>query len=202
MEVVLIDKSGKEKGKVSFPSVLRASPQEGLLHFMVRYQQARKRAGTHQVKDRGEVSGTTRKAFKQKGTGSARRGSNRVSQFRGGGKVFGARSRSHAIGMPKKMRTLALKMALSLKAKDKNFVVVEDAVVSLKTVSSLKAELRAFSPAMYIVHGHSHRDFTALRNLHKVDLVPAVGANVYGILKRSWLVVTRSALKELEERLQ
>lgn len=176
-----------------------------ILHRMVRYQLAKRRAGTHKVKTIGEVSGTTRKPFRQKGTGSARQGSRRATQFRGGGITFGPVVRSHGHDLPKKVRRLALKTALSSKQADGKLVVLDEAKMADPKTRALADKLgKLVSGSVLIIDGTElDGNFVrAARNIPLVDVLTQQGANVYDILKRDTLVLTRAAVKSLQERLK
>jgi large subunit ribosomal protein L4 len=176
-----------------------------ILARMVNWQLAKRRAGTHKTKGLGEVSGTTKKPYKQKGTGRARQGSLRAPQFRGGGVVFGPVVRSHAHELPKKVRKLALKTALSSKLTDGKLVVIDEAKLAdgkTKTLSAKFAKL-GWSSALIIDGPEVDIAFArAARNLPNVDVLPQQGANDYDILRRDTLVLTREAVKHLEARLK
>ena len=175
-----------------------------LLARMVNWQLAKRRAGTHKVKGRGEVQGSTRKLYKQKGTGNARAGNIRVPQRRGGGRAHGPVVRDHAHELPKKFRVLALKTALSAKAADGRLFVLEEAKLQEAKTKQLKAKLDklGWSSVLVIDAGAGDEGFRrAARNLPLVDVLPQQGANVYDILRRDTLVLTRAAVAELEARL-
>jgi large subunit ribosomal protein L4 len=176
-----------------------------ILARMVNWQLAKRRAGTHKTKDLGEVSGTTKKPYKQKGTGRARQGSLRAPQFRGGGIVFGPVVRSHAHDLPKKVRKLALKTALSSKVSDGKLVVIDEAKIAdgkTKTLAG-KFEKLGWSSVLIIDGPEVDTAFArAARNLPNTDVLPQQGANVYDILRRDTLVLTRAAVQHLEARLK
>ncbi len=176
-----------------------------ILHRMVRYQLAKRRAGTHKTKGIGEVSGTTRKPFRQKGTGSARQGSRRATQFRGGGVTFGPVVRSHGHDLPKKVRRLALKTALSSKQADGKLVVLDEAKLAEPKTRTLADKLGKLGlGSMLIIDGTvlDGNFVRAARNIPLVDVLPQQGANVYDILRRDTLVLTRAAVEGLQERLK
>jgi large subunit ribosomal protein L4 len=178
-------------------------PREDLIHRMVRYQLAKRRAGTHAVKNRAEIARTGKKMYKQKGTGSARHGSARVPQFRGGGRAFGPVVRSHAHDLPKKVRALALKHALSAKAKDGAIVVWDAANASEPKTAALKANFAriGLKNALIIDGAEVQANFAlAARNIPQIDVLPIQGINVYDILRREKLVLTRAAIDALEAR--
>jgi large subunit ribosomal protein L4 len=178
-------------------------PRSDILHRMVRYQQLKRMAGTHHAKDRSEVIVTGKKMYKQKGTGGARHGDKSVPQWRGGGKAFGPRPRSHAIGLPKKVRALALRHALSSKAKSGELVVLDKAEASDGKTKGLKAAFQKLelSNALIIDGAELEPGFArAARNIPNIDVLPAQGINVYDILRRRNLVLTKAAVAALEAR--
>ncbi|HRK18796.1 MAG TPA: 50S ribosomal protein L4 [Hyphomicrobiaceae bacterium] len=178
-------------------------PRQDLLHRMVRYQQLKRMAGTHASQDRSEVAVTGKKMYKQKGTGGARHGDKSAPQFRGGGKAFGPKPRSHAIAMPKKVRALALKHALSAKAKAGEIVVLEQASApSGKTKDLLASFSKLGLKSALFIDGRELEDgfARAARNIPHIDVLPIQGINVYDILRREKLVLTKAAVAALEER--
>lgn len=175
-----------------------------ILGRMVNWQMAKRRAGTHKTKERGEVSGTTAKPFRQKGTGRARQGSIRSPLHRGGGIVFGPKPRDYAFALPKKVRRLALKTALSAKQADGKLVVVDEVRLETPKTKALAERLAGFGwPSALIVGGASvDENFSrAAANLPAIDVLPQQGINVYDILRRDFLVLTTDAVRHLEERL-
>jgi large subunit ribosomal protein L4 len=178
-------------------------PRNDLLHRMVRYQQLKRMAGTHHAQDRSEVTVTGKKMYKQKGTGSARHGDKSVPQWRGGGKAFGPKPRSHAIEMPKKVRALALRHALSTKAKAGELVVLDKATSSDGKTKALKDQFAKLElgNALIIDGADLEPKFAqAARNIPNIDLLPVQGINVYDILRRRKLVLTKAAVEALEAR--
>lgn len=178
-------------------------PRSDILHRMVSYQLAKRRAGSASTKDRSEIIATTAKMYRQKGTGRARHGSRKPTIFRGGGKSFGPKPRSHAFGLPKKVRALALKHALSSKAKADALVVLESCDVKDAKTKALKANFEKLGwRSALIVDGAEVQDGFALaaRNIPLVDVLPVQGINVYDILRHDTLVLTKSALEALEAR--
>src|SRR5262245_38653114 len=177
-------------------AIFGLEPRNDLIHRMVRYQQLKRMAGTHHVQDRSEVTTTGKKMYRQKGTGGARHGDKAVPQFRGGGKAFGPKPRSHAIELPKKVRALALRHALSAKAKAGE-VLVLDKASGLKQAFQ-KLEL---TNALIIDGAELEVSFArAARNIPNIDVLPVQGINVYDILRRKRLVLTKAALEALEAR--
>jgi large subunit ribosomal protein L4 len=182
-------------------------PRQDILQRCVVWQLSRRQAGTHKVKGRSEINRTGKKIYRQKGTGGARHGSARANLFRGGGRSHGPVVRSHAIDLPKKVRALALRHALSSKAKDGGIVVIEDANFKggkdgLKT-KGLKEQFGklGFADVLIIDGAEVSEDFArAARNLPRVDVLPVQGINVYDIMRRSKLVLTRAAIDAIEAR--
>ena len=178
-------------------------PRADLIARMVRYQLAKRRAGTHQTLGRGDIWRTGKKLYKQKGTGSARHGSARVPQFRGGGRAFGPVVRSHAHDLPKKLRALALKHALSAKAQDGAIIVWPEARAGDAKTKSLKASFAKLGLTNALIIDGSEPDSNfrlAARNIPQIDVLPVQGINVYDILRREKLVLTKAALDALEAR--
>jgi large subunit ribosomal protein L4 len=184
-------------------AIFGLEPRQDLLQRMVRYQLLKRMAGTHHVQDRSEVNVTGKKMYKQKGTGSARHGDKSVPQWRGGGKVFGPKPRSHAVDMPKKVRALALRHALSAKAKAGEILVLERAEASDGKTKDLRQRLEklALSNALIIDGAELEPGFArAARNIPNIDVLPVQGINVYDILRRKNLVLTKAAIEALEAR--
>ncbi len=174
-----------------------------IIHRMIRYQLAKKRSGNHKTKGISEISGTTRKPFKQKGTGSARQGSRRSPQMRGGAVIFGPQVRSHAHKLPKRIRSLALKMALSDKLKEGKLKVISDFKISKPKTSYLTSKLAKLEidSALFIDGKDVEKNFeNALRNIPKTDFLPISGLNVYDIIRRNFLVISEKALSGINER--
>ncbi len=177
-------------------------PRPDLLHRMVRYQLLKRMAGTHHSQDRSEVNVTGKKMYRQKGTGGARHGDKSVPQWRGGGKAFGPKPRSHAIELPKKVRALALRHALSAKAKAGQLIVL-DAAKSIGKTGALRAQFKKLSldNALIIDGAELEINFArAARNLPNIDVLPVQGINVYDILRRKKLVLTKAAIAALDVR--
>jgi large subunit ribosomal protein L4 len=184
-------------------AIFGLEPREDLIARMVRYQLAKRRAGTHAVKNRADIARTGKKMYKQKGTGSARHGSGRVPQFRGGGRAFGPVVRSHAHDLPKKVRALALRHALSAKAKDGSIIVLEAANADAPKTAALKANFAkiGLTNALIIDGAELNANFAlAARNIPQIDVLPIQGINVYDILRREKLVLTKAAIDALEAR--
>jgi large subunit ribosomal protein L4 len=196
----------KSAGEIELDAAVFGLPvRKDILARMVNYQLAKRRQGTHKVKTRGEVQGSTRKLFRQKGTGRARAGNIRVPHRRGGGVAFGPHPRDHAIELPKKVRRLALKTALSSKVADGKLVVLEAAKLESGKTRDLAARLKDLGWASTLVIDGREVDgmfARAARNIPGFDVLPEQGANVYDILRRDTLVLTRDALQALEARLK
>ena len=178
-------------------------PRPDLLHRMVRYQLLKRMAGTHHAQDRSEVRVTGKKMYKQKGTGQARHGDKSVPQWRGGGKAHGPKPRSHAIDLTKKFRALALRHALSAKAKAGELIVIDAAVSNEAKTAHLKGQFEklAWTNALIIDGTELHDGFArAARNIPNIDVLPVQGINVYDILRRKKLVLTKAAIVALEAR--
>jgi large subunit ribosomal protein L4 len=204
MQLKVTTLDGKAGGSVTLPDEIFAlEPRVDILQRMVRYQLSKRQAGTHKTKTRGEINLTGKKMYKQKGTGKARHGPHSAPQFRGGGKAFGPVVRSHAHDLPKKVRALALKHALSDKARGEKLVVLADTKVADAKTKSLAAQLIAlgFNDALIIDGASVEPNFAlAARNIREVDVLPVQGINVYDILRRDTLVLTKAAVDALTER--
>lgn len=184
--------------------VFGLEPRADILHRMVLWQLAKRQAGTHRIKTVSEITATTKKMYRQKGTGHARHGSKKVGNFRGGAKTMGPVVRSHAFDLPKKVRKLALRNALSAKAKAGQLVVLENAAFEVGKTAALKAKFETLGwNSVLVVDTELNEGFArAARNIPHVDVLPTVGANVYDILRREKLVLTKAAVESLEARLK
>jgi large subunit ribosomal protein L4 len=195
---------GKSAGSIELnDEIFGLEPREDLIARMIRYQLAKRRAGTHAVKNRADIARTGKKMYKQKGTGGARHGSARVPQFRGGGRAFGPVVRSHAHDLPKKVRALALRHALSAKFRDGDIIVWDNANVDGPKTKSLKDQFaKAGLASVLIIDGSDVQENFALaaRNIPQIDVLPVQGINVYDMLRRQKLVLTRAAVEALEAR--
>lgn len=204
MKIDMTSLDGSASGSIELSDgIFGLEPREDLIARMVRYQLAKRRAGTHDVKNRAEISRTTKKMYRQKGTGGARHGSQRVPQFRGGGRAFGPTPRSHAHDLPKKVRALALRHALSAKAKDGSIVVLQNAEVSDAKTKALKGSFDklGLKSALIVDGSEPQENFQlAARNIPGVDVLPVEGINVYDIIRRDKLVLTKAAVEALEAR--
>lgn len=180
-----------------------ATPRADIMARVVHWQQAKRRAGTHKVKGMGEVRGTTKKPYKQKGTGNARQGSLRAPQYRGGGAVHGPVVRSHGYDLPKKVRRLGLISALSQKQRDGKLVVLDAATGGSGKTRDLKAKLITLGWKSVLVVDHTVDQvfLQASRNIIGVDVLPTVGANVYDILAHDVLAITTAGIEGLIARL-
>jgi large subunit ribosomal protein L4 len=183
--------------------IFNLDPRQDILQRMVRWQLAKRRAGTHHSQDRSEVSVTGRKMVKQKGSGGARHGDKSAPQFRGGGKAFGPKPRDHAFDLPKKVRALALRHALSAKAKAGELVVLDKATSSDGKTKALRGRFQqlGLENALFVDGVELEPAFVrAARNIPNIDVLPVQGINVYDILRRRKLVLTRAAIEALEAR--
>jgi large subunit ribosomal protein L4 len=206
MELKITTLDGEAKGSVNLSdTIFGLEPRQDLIQRCVVWQLAKRRAGTHKVKGRAEIWRTGKKMYKQKGTGGARHGSQRANLFRGGGRSFGPVVRSHAIDLPKKVRVLALKHALSAKAKDGGIILIEDAKLAQTKTKLLKGHFEKLGVANALIIDGAEIDNgfrLATRNIPNIDVLPIQGINVYDILRRHTLVLTRAALDALEARLK
>lgn len=195
--------SGESAGTAELPEhIFRAAPRADIMARVIHWQLQKRRAGTHKVKGMGEVSGTTKKPYKQKGTGNARQGSLRAPQYRTGGAVHGPVVRDHGYSLPKKVRRLGLISALSQKMAEGKLVVVDETPSASKT-KQLAAQLQAFGwRSALVIDSVVNENFArAIKNLHQFDVLPTIGANVYDIIRHDTLVITRAAVESLKERL-
>jgi large subunit ribosomal protein L4 len=204
MELQVTTLDGKTDGSVTLKDdIFGLEVREDILHRMVRYQQLKAMSGTHKVKHRSEIAYTSKKSVKQKGSGGARHGARHAPQFRGGGRAFGPEVRSHAIELPKKVRALALKHALSAKANAGELIVVSNVTTAEpKTAALVKQfDALAWSSALIIDGAEVDKNFAnAARNIPQIDVLPVQGINVADILRRTKLVLTKAALEALEAR--
>ena len=204
MELQVTTLDGKADGSVTLKDdIFGLEVRQDILHRMVRYQQLKAMAGTHKVKHRSEIAYTSKKSVKQKGSGGARHGARHAPQFRGGGRAFGPEVRSHAIDLPKKVRALALKHALSAKANAGELVVVSNVTTKEPKTAALVKQFDAlsWSNALIIDGAEVDKNFAnAARNIPQIDVLPVQGINVADILRRHKLVLTKAALEALEAR--
>ncbi len=204
MELKIMSLEGEGSGSVTLSdAIFGLKPRADLIQRCVVWQLAKRRAGTHDVKNRSEINRTGKKMYRQKGTGSARHGPAKVNLFRGGGRSFGPTPRSHEIGLPKKVRALALRHALSAKAKDGGIIVLDKASVKEAKTAALQKNLvkLGLTSALIIDGAAVDANFAlAARNIPDIDVLPVQGINVYDILRRQKLVLTKAAVEALEAR--
>jgi len=205
MKLKVIKMNGASAGSVELgEDIFGLDPRVDILHRVVRWQRNRAQAGTHKVKTRSETSYSRKKIYRQKGTGGARHGDRNAPIFRKGGIYKGPTPRSHAHDLPKKVRTLGLKHALSAKAKEGALVILDKATASGKTAELAKqVKELGWKRALVIDGAEVNGDFAqAARNIEGLDILPTIGANVYDILKRDTLVLTKAGVEALEARLK
>jgi large subunit ribosomal protein L4 len=206
MKTTIKSLENKDVGTIDLlDDVFGVTPRRDILTRMVNWQLAKRRSGNHKAKTIGEVSGTTKKPYAQKGTGHARQGSLRSAQFRKGGVIFGPVVRDHAHDLPKKVRLLALRMALTTKQKDGKLIVLDAAKIETPKTKALAAKFAklGWSSALIIDGANLDVNFAkAARNIPHIDVLPEQGANVYDILRRDVLVLTKNAVEQLQERLK
>ena len=206
MKLPVTSLENKKSGDIELDdSIFGLTPRGDLLNRMVNWQLAKRRAGTHKTKGVSEIRGTTKKPFKQKGTGRARSGSLRSPQYRGGAVIFGPVVRDHGFDLPKKVRKLALKHALSAKAADGKLIVVDKVEAKAPKTKELVGKLSALGISSAVIVGGAEVDVSfdlAARNIPKIDVLPQQGINVYDILRRETLVLSRDAVEHLEARLK
>jgi len=204
MELQITSLDGKNVGSVTLKDeVFGLEPREDILHRMVRYQQLKAMSGTHDVKHRSEGVRTGKKFVKQKGSGGARHGDRKAPQFRGGGRAFGPTPRSHAIDLPKKVRALALKHALSAKAKAGELIILDSVVSKAPKTAALRTTFGKLEWLSALIIDGAELDVNfalAARNIPDVDVLPVQGINVADILRRRKLVLTKAALDALGAR--
>jgi large subunit ribosomal protein L4 len=204
MELQVKTLDGKEAGSVAVSdAVFGLEPRADIIARMVRYQQMKKMAGTHKTKTRAEITGTTKKYLRQKGSGGARHGNKKVPQFRGGGRAFGPVVRDHSIELPKKVRALALKHALSSKFKNENLIILDDVKSDVAKTAAVKKQISGLGieNALFISGKEVDENFAkAARNIVGIDVLPVQGINVLDVLRRDTLVLTKAAVDALEER--
>jgi large subunit ribosomal protein L4 len=204
LDVITLDSGAAGEIELS-DDVFGVEPRADILHRVVRWQLAKRQAGTHSTLSRIEIDYSTRKIVRQKGSGGARHGSKGVNIFRHGAPYKGPKPRSHAHDLQKKVRKLGLKMALSAKAKENAIVVIDSAAMDAPKTKALAEKLKALGwrKALVIDGAEVDRNFLlAARNIDGIDVLPSQGANVYDILKRDTLVLTKAGAQALEERLK
>ena len=204
MDLNVTTLEGKAAGKISLSdAIFGLEPREDIIARVVRWQLAKKQQGTHKALGRAEVSRTGAKMYKQKGTGRARHHSARAPQFRGGGKAHGPVVRSHAHDLPKKIRALGLCHALSAKAKDADIIVIDSLTASEAKTKALLASLGklGITNALFVGGAELDQNFRlAAKNIPNLDVLPVQGINVYDILRRGKLILSKDAIAALEER--
>ncbi len=205
MKLDVIKLDGEKTGDIELDAELFGlEPRADILHRVVRWQRNKAQAGTHKVKTRSEVSYSTKKIYRQKGTGGARHGSRKAPIFRKGGIYKGPTPRSHAHELPKKFRKLGLRHALSAKAKAGELVVIENAEAEGKTAALAKQVKNLGWKRALVIDGAAVNEAfaRAAQNIDGLDILPSMGANVYDILKRDTLVITKAGVEALEARLK
>ncbi len=204
MDIKITTLAGQDAGEVQLSDeIFGLDPREDILQRVVRWQLAKKQQGTHKAKGRSEIARTGAKMYKQKGTGRARHHSARAPQFRGGGKAHGPVVRSHEHDLPKKVRALGLKHALSAKARASSIIVVDELKLAEAKTKSLVASLQSLGLTNALVIGGAELDANfklAATNIPNIDVLPVQGINVYDILRRGTLVLSKAAVEALEER--
>ena len=206
MKATVKNLDNKEVGSIEMSDmVYGVEPRRDILSRMVNWQLAKRRSGNHATKEIGAVNGTGKKPWAQKGTGHARQGSLRSPQFRKGAVIFGPVVRDHAHDMPKQVRALALRMALSSKQKDGKLIILDEAKMADHKTSALFAKLTMMGLTNVLIIDGSNVDENfakAARNIPHIDVLPEQGANVYDILRHDVLVLTKNAVEQLQERLK
>ena len=204
MDLKISTLGGDDAGKLELnEAIFGLDPRDDILQRVVRWQLAKRRAGTHKTKGRAEIARTGAKMYKQKGTGRARHHSARAPQFRGGGKAHGPVVRSHEHALPKKVRALGLKHALSAKAKSSSLIIIDDLTLSAAKTKTLIANFEKLGLKNALMIGGAELDANfklAATNIPNIDVLPIQGINVYDILRRGTLVLSKAAVEALEER--
>lgn len=204
MEISIVNLDNKEVGKTSLPSeIFGKEKRDDILFRVIHWQMAKARSGCHKTKQRNEVSGSTRKIYRQKGTGQARHGSIKAPVFIGGGIVFGPVVRSHAYSLNKKIRKLALKIALSVKHATNSLVVLDSANIETSKTKLVAGKISSFSTrSTLVIDASLDSNFAkSCANIKGVDTLPVCGLNVLDIIKHDKLIVTVEALSKIQERL-
>ena len=204
MKTDVLKLDGSKAGQIELKAdIFGLKPRADILQRVVKWQLAKRRAGTHAVQFRSDVTGTTKRVGKQKGGGTARHGSRKANIFIGGGRAFGPIPRDHGFKLPKKVRALGLKTALSGKAQGKQLIVLDNADLKAPKTADLVKKLKklGLTSALFVDGTEVNENFkNALSNIPNADVLPSQGINVYDILRRDVLVLTKSAVKNLEER--
>ncbi len=206
MKYDVINLENKNVGSVELAEdVFGIAVRKDIIDRVVQWQLAKRRAGTHLVKSRSDVSGSKKKPFKQKGTGRARSGSLRATQYRGGGIIFGPVLRDHGYSLPKKVRALGLRSALSAKARDGKLIILDDLATDTVKTKDMVAKIAnlGWKSALVISGAEVDKNFgLAVNNIVGIDVLPQQGLNVYDIMKKDTLVLTKDAIEHLEARLK
>jgi large subunit ribosomal protein L4 len=206
MKCKVLDLDKKAVGEIELADTIFAVPVRGdILARVINWQLAKRRSGNHKTKGISEIQGTTKKPWNQKGTGRARQGSLRSPQFRGGARIFGPVVRSHEFDLPKKVRRLGLRVALSAKQAEGKLIVLDNLALKEAKTAALAAKLEKLGWGRALVIDGSEVDVSfrrAAQNLRVIDVLPAQGANVYDIMRCDTLVITRAAATDLEARLK
>lgn len=206
MKVAVKTLEGKDAGEITLDdAVFGVEVRDDVLHQMVKYQRNKARSGNHKAKQRHEISGTGKKPWAQKGTGRARAGDLKRNIDRGGQVVHGPVVRDHSTKLPKKVRELAMKSALSAKAKEGKLVIIEEATAKDHKTKPMAAALAKFGFESALIVGGQEIDVNFARataNLPRIDVLPSKGANVYDILRRDTLVLTKDAVKDITDKLK
>ncbi|MBV44748.1 MAG: 50S ribosomal protein L4 [Rhodobiaceae bacterium] len=204
VDLINLDTEKKSSHELN-DAIFGLEPRKDILHRVVTWQLSKRRSGSHKTKTRGEIKGSTRKIMKQKGSGSARHSTRKVNIFRGGGVAFGPLLRDHSTKLPKKIRSLGLKLALSSKAKNKELVVLDELSEKETIFKDLRNKMGKFDleNSLIINDFEKENNFTrAARNIKNIDFLKVEGINVYDILRKEKIVITKGSLKNIEERLQ
>lgn len=205
MQIVVKNLENKEVGKVDLNDQIFNAPSDrsDILHRVVQWQLSKARSGCHKVKGRSEVTGTTKKIYKQKGTGQARHGAATAPIFVGGGIVFGPVVRSHEYSLNKKVRKMGLKVALSLKHSQNSIIVLDSAEMKEVKASALREKLNGFGGQKFLIVDKVFNENTSksASNLKHVNVLPSIGLNVVDILKHDRVLITKAALEDIEARL-
>lgn len=206
MKTQVVSLDAKKVGEIELnEAVFGLEVRSDILDRMVQWQLAKRRAGTHATRTISQLSGTTKKPYAQKGTGNARQGSLRSPQFRGGAVIFGPVPRDHGYDLPKKVRQLALKTALSSKAKEGKLIILDEAKTGSHKTKTLVSQLKKLGVQSALIIDGANLDLNFCRaaaNIPLIDVLPEQGANVYDILRRDTLVLTKNAIEQLEARLK
>ena len=206
MKVAVKTLDNKDAGQIDLDAeIFGVEVRSDILHRMVKYQLNKRQQGTHKTKTRGEITGTGKKPWAQKGTGRARAGDLKRPQDRGGGTAFGPVVRSHATELPKKIKKLALRTALSAKAKDGKLIILDTVTAKDHKTKTMADSLKKLGLANALIVGGAEVDMNfrrATSNISLIDVLPSQGANVYDILRRDTLVLTKDAVNDLTERLK